>query len=154
MGTTASGALRLSPFVLTVTADTFGFLNSRSESTMAKRKAAEDVGQSPVSFENSLGELQAIVSELEDGSLGLESSLAQFERGVRLLRECYSILDAAEAKVEVLTRIEGIEVITVPFENSATFDPTRDQSSPGSNSDDDPSGESDDSGELGVTTLF
>lgn len=118
---------------------------------MAKRKSVET--PSGASFEDSLGELQGIVSELEDGSIGLETSLARFERGVRLLRECYSILDAAEAKVEILTRIEGTEVITVPFENSATFDPTRDHGSHRTDFDDDTSGDSD-AGESGVTTLF
>lgn len=87
---------------------------------MAKRKGGEV--PSSASFEESLGELQGIVSELEDGSIGLETSLARFERGVRLLRDCYSILDAAEAKVEILTRFEATEAITVPFESAATFD--------------------------------
>lgn len=118
---------------------------------MAKRKSVE--APAGASFEESLGELQEIVSELEDGSIGLETSLARFERGVRLLRECYSILDAAEAKVEILTRIEGTEAITVPFENSATFDPNRDHS-PRSSFDDETSSDSDDSGDSGVTTLF
>lgn len=119
---------------------------------MAKRKSVE--APAGASFEESLGELQEIVSELEDGSIGLETSLARFERGVRLLRECYSILDAAEAKVEILTRVEGTEAITVPFENSATFDPTRDQSSIRSDFDNETSSDSDDSGDSGVTTLF
>ena len=68
---------------------------------MPKRKAAEAPSES---FEESLAELQSIVSELEDGSLGLEASLARFERGVGLLRACHVILESAEQKIETLTR--------------------------------------------------
>ena len=60
---------------------------------MAKRKATESQSATAESFEESLTELQSIVSELEDGSLGLEASLARFERGVGLLRACHVILD-------------------------------------------------------------
>ncbi len=73
---------------------------------MAKRKAAE-TPSSIGSFEESLTELQAIVADLEDGSLGLESSLARFERGVGLLRACYVILDSAEQKIEVLAQVDA-----------------------------------------------
>ncbi|MBS0205920.1 MAG: exodeoxyribonuclease VII small subunit [Planctomycetes bacterium] len=103
---------------------------------MAKRKSADNVGQSPVSFEDSLGELQAIVSALEDGSLGLESSLAQFERGIKLLRSCYSILESAEARVEILTQFQGDESgpVSVPFEAEATFEATRERAATTSSS--------------------
>ncbi len=73
---------------------------------MAKRKAAE-TSSSIGSFEESLTELQVIVADLEDGSLGLESSLARFERGVGLLRACYVILDSAEQKIEVLAKVDA-----------------------------------------------
>ena len=70
---------------------------------MAKRKAAE-TPSTVVSFEESLTELQMIVADLEEGSLGLESSLARFERGVGLLRACYVILDSADQKIEILAQ--------------------------------------------------
>jgi len=90
---------------------------------MAKRKAADDSGKT-ASFEDSLNELQSIVSELEAGSLGLEASLARFERGVGLLRSCYSLLESTEQKVEILTRFgsEGGPV-TESLRTAATFDP-------------------------------
>jgi exodeoxyribonuclease VII small subunit len=94
---------------------------------MAKRKTSETEPVPSASFEESLTELQGIVSELEDGALGLETSLARFERGIGLLRTCYSILESAEAKVEILTRFEQDQPITAPFETSATFDPNRKQ---------------------------
>lgn len=92
---------------------------------MAKRKSAsEESGPAP-SFEESLGELQAIVSELEDGEIGLEASLARFERGIRLLRTCYSILESAEAKVELLTRFQDGEPSVTSFEATATIESIR-----------------------------
>ncbi|MFO1043046.1 MAG: exodeoxyribonuclease VII small subunit [Planctomycetaceae bacterium] len=89
---------------------------------MAKRKPSES--ESGVSFEQSLSELQSIVADLEDGSLGLESSLERFEKGIGLLRTCYSILESAEAKVEILTRFNGEAAPdTAPFDTTATFKP-------------------------------
>jgi exodeoxyribonuclease VII small subunit len=75
------------------------------------------------SFEESLGELQQNVADLEDGALGLEESMQRFERGIALLRRCYATLEQAEQKIEVLTGISaGGAVRTVPFDGTATFD--------------------------------
>ncbi len=112
---------------------------------MAKRKSSESESESP-SFETSLGELQSIVAELEDGAVGLETSLARFERGIKLLRVCYSILESAEAKVEILTRFQGEEAITVPFENSATFDSARERTNVATNLDSEESDPEDSAG--------
>jgi exodeoxyribonuclease VII small subunit len=74
-------------------------------------------------FETSLAELQQIVAKLEDGSVGLDASLAEFERGVKLLRTCYQILENAEQKIELLVGLneQGVPV-TQPFDATATFD--------------------------------
>ncbi len=53
-------------------------------------------------FEKSLTELEALVERMEGGELTLEESLAQFERGIRLSRECQKALREAELKVETL----------------------------------------------------
>ena len=92
---------------------------------MAKRKSASEDSEPAPSFEESLGELQAIVSELEEGEIGLEASLARFERGIRLLRTCYSILESAEAKVELLTRVQDGEPVVTSFEATATIETVR-----------------------------
>ncbi len=91
---------------------------------MAKRKAAEPQTATAESFEESLTELQSIVSELEDGSLGLEASLARFERGVRLLRQCQVILESAEQKIETLTRFEdAVPPVPSPPESATSLNP-------------------------------
>ncbi|MEQ1763352.1 MAG: exodeoxyribonuclease VII small subunit [Pyrinomonadaceae bacterium] len=56
------------------------------------------------SFEESLKELEQIVTHLEEGDLALEDSLKLFEDGVRLSRECRERLTAAERRIEVLMK--------------------------------------------------
>ena len=75
-------------------------------------------------FESALAELQRIVSDLENGSVGLEESLARFERGVALLKTCYATLEQAEQRIEVLVGAnpDGTPA-TQPFDASATADP-------------------------------
>jgi exodeoxyribonuclease VII small subunit len=56
------------------------------------------------SFEASLGELETIVKQLEDGDLPLEESLKLFETGVKLSRECRERLTNAERRIEMLLK--------------------------------------------------
>ncbi|TDJ48486.1 MAG: exodeoxyribonuclease VII small subunit [Gammaproteobacteria bacterium] len=49
-----------------------------------------------------MGDLEQIVEQLEGGDLSLEKSLAQFEKGVKLSRECQAALTNAEQKVQIL----------------------------------------------------
>jgi exodeoxyribonuclease VII small subunit len=63
-----------------------------------RRKAAAK----PVDLEKSLAELETIVEQLESGELPLDKSLKEFERGVRLSRECQGALQDAEQRVQVL----------------------------------------------------
>lgn len=76
---------------------------------MAKKKG--------VNFEDSLEELEGLVEQLEDGDLSLEESLAAFEKGVRLARECQDALKQAEQRVQILLQQNGDEQL-VPFADS------------------------------------
>lgn len=77
----------------------------------------------PQTFESALAQLQLIVSQLEDGTLGLEQSLGQFEQGVGLLRSCYQILEQAEQKIEMLIGNDAAgNPVMAPFDAEATFD--------------------------------
>src|SRR5258708_32736759 len=77
----------------------------------------------PQTFEGSLAQLQLLVHELEEGDLGLETSLARFEEGVRLLRCCYGILEAAEQRIEILTGMDATgNPVTEAFDAAATFE--------------------------------
>lgn len=55
-------------------------------------------------FEAALAELEALVQRMETGSLSLEDSLAAFERGVQLTRQCQTALQQAELRVRALMR--------------------------------------------------
>lgn len=75
---------------------------------MAKKKTEQ-------SFEASLMELQALVERMESGKLTLEESLADFEKGIGLTRQCQSALTNAEQKVSLLLD-KGDIVETIPFD--------------------------------------
>lgn len=68
---------------------------------MSKQKKAD------VDFESSLEELEELVARMEEGDLTLEDALAQFERGIKLTRQCQKALQDAEQKVEVLMEKTG-----------------------------------------------
>jgi len=55
-----------------------------------------------LSFEEAMAELEGIVQAMEQGSLTLEQSLKQFERGVQLANASNEKLSSAEQKVSIL----------------------------------------------------
>ena len=57
-----------------------------------------------MSFEDALAKLEAIVYQLESGSLPLEESIKQFEEGMRLSKICGDKLSDAENKSEQLVK--------------------------------------------------
>ncbi|MFW6347522.1 MAG: exodeoxyribonuclease VII small subunit [Cyclonatronaceae bacterium] len=60
-----------------------------------------------LSFEEALGELESIVRKLEDSSLPLEESVAQFEQGLKLSRHCSKVLEEAELRVKKVEEQES-----------------------------------------------
>ncbi len=56
-----------------------------------------------IRFEDALRDLDQILRDLEEGGVSLEDSLARYERGVGLLRQCYGQLKDAEHRVKMLT---------------------------------------------------
>lgn len=66
-------------------------------------KAGAQPDASPVAqFEQSLSELEALVTKLEAGDLSLDESLRSFERGIALYRGCQAALEQATARVQLL----------------------------------------------------
>ena len=53
-------------------------------------------------FEKSIKELEKIVETLEKGDKSLDESIALFEEGIKLSKECNDMLDKAEKRVLVL----------------------------------------------------
>jgi len=55
-------------------------------------------------FEVALEELERVVEQLESGDLSLEDSLAAFEKGVGLVKQCNQKLSEVEKKLELLVK--------------------------------------------------
>ena len=58
----------------------------------------------PKNFESALAELEKIAVQMESGKLGLEESLAAYQRGAELLDFCRKVLGDTEQKVRVLEK--------------------------------------------------
>ena len=56
------------------------------------------------SIEYSLGRLEKIVDEIEQTPPPLETLIERYEEGMRLLKICREKLDAAEKRIEIITR--------------------------------------------------
>lgn len=54
------------------------------------------------SFEKNMSNLENIVTELEKGDLNLDESIAKFEEGIKISKECNKILEEAEKKITIL----------------------------------------------------
>jgi exodeoxyribonuclease VII small subunit len=68
-----------------------------------------------LSFEEALTLLEQIVERLETGTLSLDESLREYEKGVALSRHCALYLREAEARVEMLARNAAGEDELQPF---------------------------------------
>jgi len=71
---------------------------------MAGKKQKDDVGG--LSFEESIKELTNIVGKIEQGQIPLQDSLQQYERGMALIKQCRTILQKAEKRIEKITESE------------------------------------------------
>ena len=60
-------------------------------------------------FEQSLKELEMVVSELEKGDLSLDKAIENFEKGIALSKKCNEKLDNAEKKINILVNEQGVE---------------------------------------------
>lgn len=58
-------------------------------------------------FEKSIKELEKIATSLENEQITLDESIALFENGVKLSRECSEYLENAKQKIITLTEKES-----------------------------------------------
>jgi exodeoxyribonuclease VII small subunit len=58
---------------------------------------------SEMSFEDAMGELEAVVGQLERGDVPLDQSIKLYERGAALKARCQEKLKEAEEKVAAIT---------------------------------------------------
>jgi len=57
-----------------------------------------------IDFEKALSKLEEIAINLEEGSLSLDESIRQFEKGMQLAKYCREKLDEAERKIDILQK--------------------------------------------------
>ena len=62
------------------------------------------------SLEEQIAELEQIINELENGNLNLDDSVAKFEEGMKISKECNKMLENAEKKITILLNGENGEV--------------------------------------------
>ncbi len=72
-----------------------------------------------IDFEEAYAQLETLVERMEHGDQSLEASLADFERGVALMKHCHGVLKNAEQKVDILVKDNEGMFSTEAFEDKA-----------------------------------
>jgi len=64
------------------------------------------MGQKPEkpTLESAMQRVSEIVAEMEEGDLPLETLIVRYEEGVGLVKFCQEKLDAAEKRIQIITR--------------------------------------------------
>ncbi|MBU4199779.1 MAG: exodeoxyribonuclease VII small subunit [Verrucomicrobia bacterium] len=65
-------------------------------------------------FEKSLERLEAIVQEMESGTMSLDKMMKHFEEGMGLVKFCSEKLNEVEHKIEILVKKNG-QMTAEPF---------------------------------------
>ena len=81
-------------------------------------KTTKTDSDTETSIEKSLGRLENIVEEIEQTPPPLETLIERYEEGMKLLQICRDKLDAAEKRIEIITRNSRGETALKPFEES------------------------------------
>ncbi len=58
-------------------------------------------------FEESLKQLEEIVTQIEQGKISLEESIEKYAQGIELIRKCRATLNEAEKKITLLSQNEN-----------------------------------------------
>jgi len=69
-------------------------------SAMSKKPASISADVNAMTFEQAMGHLEEIIRRIESGEIGLEQSIAEYERGVALVKRCEAVLGQAEQRVK------------------------------------------------------
>jgi len=83
---------------------------------MSKPARAGDAAKGGVPFEEALKKLEAVVDAMEADDLPLETLLARYEEGARLVKVCQEKLAEAEVKIQQLEKNAAGELKLKPFE--------------------------------------
>jgi len=87
--------------------------------TMSKPARAGDAAKGSLPFEESLKKLEGIVEAMEADDLPLETLLARYEEGARLVKICQEKLAEAEVKIQQLEKTAAGELKLKPVDLAA-----------------------------------
>jgi exodeoxyribonuclease VII small subunit len=73
-------------------------------------------------FEDALKKLEGVVEAMESGDLPLETLLARYEEGTRLVKICQEKLAEAELKIQQLEKNAAGEPVLKPLEKKIQED--------------------------------
>ena len=71
---------------------------------MTDKDKNSDITQ--LTFEQAITQLSDIVEKIEQGQIPLAESLAQYEGGMALIKQCRSLLTVAERRIEKISQQE------------------------------------------------
>lgn len=75
----------------------------------------------PLSFEQCLERLEAVVKDIEGGNLDLDTAIARFTEGMELVKQCRMLLSGAEQKLCLLLESDSEK----PFTTDINFNKER-----------------------------
>ena len=78
------------------------------------------MAQEEMSFEKAIARLEKIVEAMEQGKIGLEESVKNFEEGMGLIARCRKVLSEAEMKIQHLQASDdgGVRVVEGKMDES------------------------------------
>jgi exodeoxyribonuclease VII small subunit len=106
-----SGAFSFAPEARLDAARVFPYFSS-----MSKPAKAGDAAKGGVPFEEALKKLEAVVDAMEADDLPLETLLARYEEGARLVKVCQEKLAEAEVKIQQLEKTAAGELKLKPLD--------------------------------------
>lgn len=60
-----------------------------------------------IKFEDAVKGLEDVVELLEKGELPLDETLSKYEQGIKLYKQCLTLLEDAEKKIQILVKDEN-----------------------------------------------
>lgn len=82
---------------------------------MSKSPKPKHPDPASLTFEEAMDHVEQIIDRIERGEIGLEQSLAEYERGVQLIQHCRTVHKQAVQQVDDLTqRLMGDQPAAAP----------------------------------------
>lgn len=68
-----------------------------------------------LTFEEAIKQLETIAEQIDRGQIGLEASIAKYEEGMTLVKQCRDILARAELRIQQIQQSADGSSEAVPF---------------------------------------